>query len=120
VRDVALDSTGDLAIAAGKLRLTATDVEATAQRVKVRLALWRGEWIWDRRVGTPWLSILGLKNRIPLMRTVLREGITSCPGIARLDRFDLTVNAQRDSSVRFVALTTGGAVVTDDFIAGAI
>lgn len=117
MRTLALDpSTGDLALSAGRLTLV-SGADAVAQRLRVRLKLWRGEWILDRGVGFPWQRVLGEKDTARLAESLLREAIVTCPGVRSLDRFAFTVDpTTRRASLTFaVTATTGEPVTIADF-----
>mgnify|MGYP000879999910 FL=1 len=120
MRSLALDPvTGDLAVSGGRLALV-SGVEAVRQRLKTRLSLWRGEWVLDRTVGVPYLTqVLG---KIPrsTVEAVLRSVITTCPGVARLDTFALTVDeASREARLTVSVTTTdGGSTGLADFAVG--
>ena len=119
VRSLALDPvTGDLAIAAGRLRVL-DGIDAITQRVSTRLRFWQGEWFADTSVGVPFLTFLGVPGSEALAESSLREAITTCPGIASLDEFSLVVGANRRGTVRFKATAvTGDVVDVRDFVAG--
>ncbi len=73
---------GDLEVTNGRLTLL-TGIEEKAQKITNRLALFRGEWFLDQRVGTLWWErILGIKNPdLLVVKRVLRAAILSVPGI---------------------------------------
>lgn len=113
MRTFALDpTTGDLVRSSGRPVLI-SGTAAVAQRLLVRLRLWRGEWLLDRNVGFPWLSILGERGTERLLEVLLRRAITSCPGVRSLDRFALTVDPRtRVAVVTFTATAVTGEPLT--------
>ena len=107
-------------------RLTAVGAETTAQRLRIRLALWAGEYALDQRIGIPYAKLLGTKDspgRISgpsVLEATLRQATITCPGISSVDQFTFETNAQRQATVTIRARSiTGEPVVLTDFIVGA-
>ena len=100
-------------LAGGRARLTEPGAEATGQRLRFRLSLWQGEFVLDRAVGIPALSIILAKGRVALAEALLRRAIATCPGVAALRSFSLEVDrSTRASSVAFDARTLDGEPVS--------
>lgn len=117
MRTLALDPiTGDLALSGGRPVLV-SGADAVAQRLRVRLKLQQGEWVLDRNVGFPWLSVLAAKGSERLLEVLLRRAITTCPGVRSLDRFSLSVDPRTRVAVVTVTATTitGEPVTIADF-----
>jgi hypothetical protein len=99
VKDLALDpTTGDLLLestgGASAARLTdASTGESQAQRLYLRLSLWRTEYIPDARVGMPYDVIFGRKGTLPILTSVVRGAVATCPGIARLLEYGVAFDA---------------------------
>jgi len=53
--DVKLDETGDMDLSTGDVVFT-TGVEAVEQGLKISLQIFRGECIYDRELGVPWVE----------------------------------------------------------------
>lgn len=122
MRTLALDpATGDLALSGGRPTIVSGS-SAVAQRLRMRLKLWRGEWALDTQVGFPWQRIFGVKGVERLTETLLRQAITSCPGVKSLDRFTFGVNpSTRAATLTFtVTPITGELVTISDFAPGDI
>ena len=124
MRDLALDASGDLELLTGRARLTTEeDGESVAQRLRVRLRLWRGDFALDTRVGIPFRSWLGQKGEasVLLAETTLRRAVTTCPGVGRVDEFSFELDrATREARVDFAVTTdTGAAVAESVFLEGA-
>ena len=120
MRTLALDPvTGDLAITAGRPSIVSGSA-AVAQRLRMRLGLWQGEWSLDTAIGFPWRRIYGVPGTERLAETLLRQAITSCPGVKTLDRFTFTLNrSTRRASLTFAVTTiTGEPAVVADFAPG--
>jgi hypothetical protein len=119
VRDLALDPTsGDLLVEQAALRLTSpAGAENVAQHLGVRLALWQGEYPLDRRVGVPYVLLLGQKGARALLASTLRQSASSSPGVDRLDAFALNVDADRNATCSIAAVSTSGDPLRlDDFV----
>lgn len=119
MRSLALDPvTGDLLLAGGRLTLVEGAV-AVAQRLRGRLSLWAGEWFADTAVGIPFLSFLGQKGGQTLAESTLRRAILTCPGVASLEAFAMTLDSPaRAARVTFTARSTAGAAITDRDLTG--
>lgn len=111
LRELALDTDGDLLIQNGQL-VFLTGAAAVAQRIQTRLRSLLGDWVFDRNVGTPWLErILTGEPRLDIARGILAQRIRDSQGVSRLLSLDLSVDrATRVLTVDFRAVTTDGEV----------
>lgn len=124
VRDLALTADGDLELTNGAARLTGVDDgENVAQRLRVRLRLWRGDYVLDGRVGIPFRRWLGQKGAasVELAEAVLRRAVATCPGVGRVDAFTFALDpSTRVAAVDFEVTTdTGAPVSASVFVEGA-
>jgi len=101
--DLYLDTgTGDLSVsAAGVIRLTDGTLETVAQRLKIKLRTFLGEWFLDTQVGLPYYqSILGQKNPdLAPIRSIFRSALLADPDVDSVPRCDITLNTDRSLSV---------------------
>lgn len=107
--DFALDPlTGDLAISAGKLAIV-TGRDAVAQRLSVRLKLFRGDWFLNQLDGIPYHDLI-LPKRVSagVRREVFRRAIAELRGVSQVLALDLQI----DPKTR-VLTVTGTAQLTD-------
>jgi hypothetical protein len=118
VRDLAIDPiSGDLSVVNGAASLT-SGAQAVAQRLKIRLGLWQGEYQLDQRVGIPYASLLGTKDTVARpggparLESILRAAARSCPGIASLDAFRMDLTPDRHATVTLSARTIDGEPVS--------
>lgn len=122
VRDLALDADGDAELTSGALRLTdVASGENVQQRLRVRLRLWRGDYVLNRRVGIPFRSWLGQKGdaAVALAEAVMRRAVATCPGVGRVDAFGFALEG-RTARVSFEVTTDTGAPVSSSvFVEGA-
>ena len=78
--DIELGSVGDLPDVGALL----TGAELVAQRVRIRLLTWLGEWPLDKSAGIDWRTIIGTKPfPLDLVVTLLRREIDTTPGVLR-------------------------------------
>lgn len=117
MRDLCLNpATGDLLIESRALRLTVDGAEAVAQKLRVRLRLFQGEYPLDTRVGVPWYTdILGRHPRATV-EAILRRVIATCPGVDALESFTLSISAQRVASITFKVRAKGEPIIVENFI----
>lgn len=118
--DFALDANGDLDISGGDFG-NVSDVdtpEAVAQRLKIHLRTFQGEWFLNRAAGVPYMQyILGKKMdtaTITILNSVFTRAILETPGIRRLKsaikiRID---RATRQTAIEFQCETTNGETLT--------
>ena len=103
---------GDLYLENGSTRLTSSLSEEIQQTLYTRFRFFQGEWWLDTTIGVPWYQqILGLKPAASLVASILRQVITSCPGVARIDSFGLT-STGRSWVLAFSLTLNDGAVLT--------
>lgn len=124
MRDLALDATTrDLAWTRGsdglrRLSLT-SGAAAVRQKVALRLGLSQGEYVLDGSVGMPFFSQIFVKaTGRRMVEGIYRRAISTCPGVASLDAFRLTVDAQRRCAVSFAvtAVEDGSTITVTDFV----
>lgn len=110
IRDLALDRvTGDLEL---PLRIV-KGVEALAQRLRLRLLQWRGQWFLDETLGVPYAQqILGRRGTERVMLEVtLRRIILETVGIDSVRSFDVVFDRPgRAATITFEALAKGRVI----------
>lgn len=98
--------TGDMSIPTSLI----TGPELTAQRARVRLATFFGEWILDQFVGLPFLAWRQQKPPdVDAIGAVVLAELISTPGVIRVDSFEgafnpltRTVTFQGDVTIEIV------------------
>lgn len=87
--------------------------EAIAQKVKIRLWFFLGEWYLDQREGIPyWTRVLVKNPDIPGLESMFRRVIAETPGVAVVERLTLTLDrATRAATLDFSARTDEGALI---------
>lgn len=113
--DLKLTSTHDLDTSGSRLRLV-DGVEHLAQKIKVRLLFYKGEFYGDRRIGTPWFQQLLEKGVSQvLLRSTLQKVVLRTPGIAQVPSMSVAYDGPtRQATVSFTAITTSGQTINFD------
>lgn len=90
-------------------------VNARAQRVRVNVRTFIGEWFMNALVGLPWLQqIIGSKDDA-LAVALIRDAIANVPGVKEVTSIVATRNrSSRVLVIRFSATTDVG-VLDDEF-----
>ena len=107
--DLLITADGDLAFSDGDLVLTTDNATSLVQRLRMRLNIWKNEWIYDTTLGIDWWSYLGkpiIKSAVDaeIKRQILLE--------SDIERF-VTFNSTHDRANRsyvcaFEVLTSEG------------
>jgi len=113
--DLALDEiTHDLQIVDGDLVIY-TGLDATAQRLKIKLRFFLGEWFLNESVGIPYWESIFVKNpNLAVVRSIFRKAILSDKAVTSLNQFDFTLSENRAARLTFKADTTDGPLVFDE------
>ena len=110
--DIVLTSEHDLFIENGDISLFTTLDTLTAQKVKIRLLNYRGEWFRDINTGVPYLqSILGRKNTKVATDIILQNEILLTENIASITSYSSTINTERKLEVIFSAQMVSGGII---------
>ena len=109
---IRIDSNNDLDFSTGGLVIV-TSTEAIAQKVKIRLQFFLGEWFLDTRLGVPYFQQVFVKNpKISTLQTIFRGVVVNTPGIDRVEQFSLALDpATRKLTVTFLAKTAAGETI---------
>jgi hypothetical protein len=86
----------DLAIANGDFALCATDKDAIAQAIAMRLKTMSGEWFLDTTAGISYFTdVFGHKRNERFIRQLIATAIETVPGVIRIDDFKAEMQANR-------------------------
>jgi hypothetical protein len=108
VSDFALNGDGDLEVTRGRLRVV-TGTEALAQRLRVRLKLFRGDWFLNVLEGVPYHDFVLRKRTSPAVRReVFRRAIATMRGVRQI----VSLEVELDRVAR--KLRVSGEVKADD------
>ena len=107
------DSTWDCVFINGPLTkegITSPLTETVAQRLKILLLTFMGEWFWDTTYGIPYYqSILGRKTTKERVDLIYNQKILSEPGVREIITFDSTLK-NRVYSLTFSVRVTDGTI----------
>ena len=107
------DSTWDCVFINGPLTkegITNPLTETVAQRLKIMLLTFMGEWFWDTTYGTPYFqSMLGRKVTKERVDLIFNQKILEEPGVREIVTFDSTFN-NRVYSLTFSVRVTDGTI----------
>ncbi len=116
--DIAMTTDGDIDLSDGKALAWIADEDAIAQRVAIRLRMFRGEWYLDADLGVDYAGrVLGVTDA-SRAEAEIKRAILGVPGIAELSSFTLTLDGGA-ASVVWSALTDTGALVGSSLTIGA-
>lgn len=88
-----IEKTWDMTFGFG-LANYAARAEAVAQSVRTRLQLIQGEWFLDTSAGVPYLAQICVKPaNLPLAESLIKATILETEGVATLEAFDMTFDA---------------------------
>lgn len=116
---------GDIALSRGATGNTAqvtlaTEDEAVAQHLSIRLRHFLGEWELNTLEGIPFFRDVFVKAPdLGLVRDIFRSEIINTPGVAEVNEIAVTINtATREALLTFRCTFDSGAVLdfTDPFI----
>lgn len=105
----------DLEFSVGRLRFTASAVEAAVQKARVRFDFWLGEWFLDTSQGFPYLERVFVKGGdLPLVESLFRRTLLGVPEIDSVLSLTLDLDrATRELSVDWV-IKVGNEVASSD------
>ncbi len=102
--DIMLDASGDLCISeSGDLKLE----DSVAQKIRIRLLWFEGEWRWDTEEGIPYFENLFVKNPdTDHFESLVRERIFEVEEVTEVKEVSVTYDRKtRDAVIRYTALT---------------
>lgn len=115
--DLKLDNNGDLDLTNGEMSLV-TDGERMAQQIRIRLRMFKGEWMLDQRQGMPYLQELFRRPYVEALALArFRTAIQGVPGVQHVENLQLELSATRQLSVSFEAVgDTEAPIVFERFV----
>jgi hypothetical protein len=113
-QDLELTGDSDLLIENFDLQLI-SGADAIAQRVWIRLRIFKGEWYLDNTLGMPYFqSILKKAPDQITVTTAFKDMILGTPGIASLLSFGMSFDAEtRTMNIEFEARTTTNELISE-------
>ena len=116
--DLLIGADGDLVFENGGCPITKDRAEVVAQRLRIRLRTFYGEWFLTYDYGTPWLErVLGRRVKKSMADIVIQEQIYLERGVAEITFFESSFNAvTRSYYCRFRVKATSGEETEDIII----
>lgn len=102
--DILLDPKGDLVISEKGDIIIANSV---AQRIKIKLLWFAGEWKWNKDEGIPYIESLFVKNPdIDMLESLIRQKIFEVEEVTEVKEVAINFNKQtRNAVIKFIAIT---------------
>lgn len=116
--DAENSATHDLQLVTGQPLMVTDTLEEVAQRLRIRLQFFKGEWFLDTREGVPYFQNILLKGVSKQTITAIFSRILrDTPGIALVNSFSYDLDsARRVLTLRFqVTIEDGRVFTSDDF-----
>lgn len=113
--DIYLDPTShDIVYSNGDIRLTKNILEDATQRIKVRLQIFKGEWVLDNREGVPYFQDILTKSSKEANDAIFRAKILEEPLVDTIVDFNSTQDRlTRTYSLDFSVQLVGGDILSD-------
>ena len=106
--DLLLDDNHDLVFVNGSTQVTLDRVDVVAQRLKIRLLTFLGEWRFNTAYGVPYFQrIYGFKIRKTDIDTIFQQIILQEPGVRSIVSFESTFESRVYNLVFRVRIDTG-------------
>lgn len=100
--DILLNKSHDLEFSGGDLSLTTNESQSLAQRLRVKLLTFRGEWFLDTNEGIPYFESIFGKNRAKqTIDVIFKRAILAEPEVISIVSFNSTINPNRIYELRF-------------------
>jgi hypothetical protein len=114
--DLYLDPiTHDLMLTGEGIRATSSVLEDAAQRIKVRILIFLGEWLLDSREGVPYYQQILTKTSKVAVDAIFRAKIKEEPLVFQVVSFSSNLStSDRKYTLSFEVLLTSGETLTDD------
>ncbi len=109
---------GDIYLKNGTVELATSLLDVVAQELRIRLNFFLGEWFLDVTQGIPYFqTILGQKTPIGIVSQIFKKAISTCPGVANVDDFNVSFNGNsRLMTLNFSCVLTDGTILkSSDF-----
>jgi hypothetical protein len=106
--------THDLAITKGNLTFTQEKAESVAQRLKIKLQMFMGEWKFNVDFGVPYFQRIFEKGITkPVVDSIFREQIIQTPEVIKLIKYSSDLNPMsREYTATFTVQSVDGQEIT--------
>lgn len=100
--DTSSENYGDAIWVNGQCPMVTDSAGVVAQRLRIRLRTFLGEWVFDTLYGVPWWQrILGKKIPKVAVDRILQEQILLEKGVVELVSFSSSLSSKREYSAQF-------------------
>ena len=111
--DLLLTDKHDIDFVNGKVPTTSNLPQSVAQRLKVKLSTFRGEWFGDTAVGIDYFgSVFGKRRRKETVDLIMQTAILEDPDVIRIISFSSEITVGRAYNMTFSVQITDGSVAT--------
>ncbi len=109
--DIKLDEDGDISLVSGDTQTTSIGAEDLAQRLRIRLNTFQGEWFMDNTLGIDWWNRVMGKNRSKMaVDALIQDSILKEPDALQIVSYTSSISADRKFSCSFRVRTEDGAI----------
>lgn len=110
--DLLIDSdTGDLVFTNGSCPVTQDERDVVAQRLRVTLYTFFGEWFLDDTIGVPYIQqVFNKVKRKSTVDLIFQGMIAADPGVVEILSFSSEISAQRGYTITFQVRVTDNSV----------
>jgi len=109
--DIKLDEDGDISLVNGDAQTTGIGAEDLAQRLRIRLNTFQGEWFMDNTLGIDWWNRVMGKNRSKMaVDALIQDAILKEPDALQIVSYTSSISTDRKFSCSFRVRTEDGAV----------
>ncbi len=109
--DIKLDEDGDISLVNGDAQTTSIGAEDLAQRLRIRLNTFQGEWFMDNTLGIDWWNRVMGKNRSKMaVDALIQDSILKEPDALQIVSYISSISTDRKFSCSFRVRTEDGAV----------
>ena len=101
--DLLIDpTTGDLVFQNGACPVTQLQADVVAQRLRITLYTFYGEWFLDDTIGVPYIQQIFTKIRRKSTVDLIFQGLIAAdPGVIEILSFNSEINSQRGYTMTF-------------------
>lgn len=109
--DIKLDEDGDIYLVNGDAQTTSVGAEDLAQRLRIRLNTFQGEWFMDNTLGIDWWNRVMGKNRSKMaVDALIQDAILKEPDALQIVSYTSSISTNRKFSCSFSVRTEDGAI----------
>lgn len=109
--DIKLDEDGDISLVSGDTQTTSIGAEDLAQRLRIRLNTFQGEWFMDNTLGIDWWNRVMGKNRSKMaVDALIQDAILKEPDALQIVSYTSSISTDRKFSCSFRVRTEDGAI----------